>query len=303
MLRVENLTKRFDTKTAVDHLNFQIKPGIITGLLGPNGAGKTTTMRLITGFLEPTDGNITYKNESIFQNISEFQSKLGYLPESAPLYSDMLVSEYLNYMADIRGVDNHSKNQGISRVVDLCELQTHLHFPISLLSKGFRQRVALAGTLIHDPEVIILDEPTSGLDPNQISHIRTLIRNLGKDKTIILSTHILKEVEDICDHAVIINNGSIVADSKVSELYSGNRVLVTAKTDLAAMKSTFKDFEEPILSETEKEIDGFLPYLINPGEKSPEIVFQKLKSVKFEVREIKIYRQSLENVFEKLTRS
>ncbi|HMV44756.1 MAG TPA: ABC transporter ATP-binding protein, partial [Leptospiraceae bacterium] len=164
MLRVENLTRKFQDKVAVNDISFSVKPGVITGLLGPNGAGKTTTMRLLTGYLEPSAGSILYNGKSFLEDTISVQKKLGYLPESAPLYQDMLISEYLNYMADIRGVKEEDKEARIQKMIEVCELSSHLHTPISFLSKGFKQRVALAGTLIHDPEIIILDEPTSGLD-------------------------------------------------------------------------------------------------------------------------------------------
>jgi ABC-2 type transport system ATP-binding protein len=302
MLRVENLTKKFENKIAVNQITFQVQKGVITGLLGPNGAGKTTTMRLITGFLEPTEGSIFYENESVQENRSNFQSKLGYLPESAPLYPEMLVIEYLRYMADIRGILREDRDRRIQTVLDLCELASNLHSPISILSKGFKQRVAIAGTLIHDPEIIILDEPTSGLDPNQISHIRNLIKNLGKSKTIILSTHILQEVEDICEHAIIINNGSIVANSKVKDLNRGNQILITAKSELPPIQKLFGEN----LVERAKDMENdseFLAYLITPEDKPVEWIFNTLKKSDIVVQEIKIHQKSLESIFETLTRS
>jgi ABC-2 type transport system ATP-binding protein len=304
MLEAKNLTKSFDSKVAVNHISFTVKPGVITGLLGPNGAGKTTTMRLLTGFLEPSSGSVTYKGASISEDTIKIKSKLGYLPESAPLYPDMLVSEYLNYMADIRGISIENKENQISKMVDICDLSTHYNVTISYLSKGFKQRLALAGTLIHDPEIIILDEPTSGLDPNQITHIRGVIKNLGKEKIIILSTHILQEVEDICDEVIIINNGNIVANSSVKSLNAGNEVYISVNAQVDQVSKLFSS--EQFIGVTKVPDENgktFLPYIVSLKEDKPEIVFQILSKSGLQVREIKIYQKSLESVFEELTRN
>ncbi|MCB1194287.1 MAG: ATP-binding cassette domain-containing protein [Leptospiraceae bacterium] len=305
MLSVENLTRKFSSNIAVDNISFKISPGKITGLLGPNGAGKTTTMRLITGFLEPTSGSIYYDQKSIADDSVSIKTKLGYLPESAPLYPEMLVMEYLNYMADIRGVPAESKTQNIQQMIEVCELQTHIKMLIGNLSKGFKQRVALAGTLIHNPEIIILDEPTSGLDPNQISHIRNLIKNLGKQKTLILSTHILQEVEEICDDVIIINRGKIVANSEVSKLHVGNQVLLTLNTNLENLKKALADktFESITPFQNEEVPKGFFSYLITLKEDKPELIFQKLSQSSYQVREMKLYKRSLESIFEELTKN
>lgn len=303
MLRVENLTRKFQDKVAVNNISFSVKPGVITGLLGPNGAGKTTTMRLLTGFLEPSSGSILYDEKSFTEDPIEVQKKLGYLPESAPLYQDMLISEYLDYMADIRGVATENKPTRIQKMIDICELSSHLHTPISFLSKGFKQRVALAGTLVHDPEIIILDEPTSGLDPNQISQIRTLIRGLGKEKTLILSTHILQEVEDICDEVIIINQGKIVANSSVKNLHSDHAVSILVNGDLQQVKSLFTS--SPFLSVeelSEMKEENFKGYLVHMEELKPELVFSTLAKSNLQVRELKVFKRSLESIFEELTR-
>jgi ABC-2 type transport system ATP-binding protein len=304
MLQVEDLTKQFHSKTAVNHISFTVKPGVITGLLGPNGAGKTTTMRLITGFLKPTSGKIYYKGEIVPENSNFLKSKLGYLPESAALYPDMFVSEYLDYMADIHSLTGEEKEMRISKMKEICDLNSHLHVPIGNLSKGFKQRVALAGTLIHDPEIIILDEPTSGLDPNQISHIRSVIKNLGKEKTLILSTHILQEVEDICDDVIIISKGSIVANSSVKNLHSKYQVWISIKANLDEVKKIFTSSEFlGVESTNEKPINDYNSFLVTMKDDRPELVFQKLAQSSKEVREIKVYRKSLESIFEELTRN
>ncbi len=303
MLTVEKLTKKFDEKLAVNQISFTVKPGVITGLLGPNGAGKTTTMRLLTGFLSPTSGTVTYGNFSIGSDLKEIQSRLGYLPESAALYPDMLVLEFLEYIARVRGVEDSEISKKVNRMIDLCELSTHLKVPISFLSKGFKQRVALAGTLVHDPELIILDEPTSGLDPNQISHIRTLIQSLSQNRTLILSTHILQEVEDICDEVIIMSGGSLVANSSVKGLDRGNSVSVSIRGAEKAISSFFtSQFIGAEKQETIEETDGFMNYLVPLGDQKTEKVFSVLKGTDFEVREIKIVKKSLESIFEELTR-
>lgn len=303
MLRVENLTRKFQDKVAVNNISFSVKPGVITGLLGPNGAGKTTTMRLLTGYLEPSSGSIYYDNHAFLEDPLTVQKKLGYLPESAPLYPEMLISEYLNYMADIRGIDASDKPGRVEKMIDVCELSSHINTPISFLSKGFKQRVALAGTLIHDPQIIILDEPTSGLDPNQISHIRTLIRSLGKEKTLILSTHILQEVEDVCDEVIIINQGNIVANSSVKNLHTGHSVFIQVNAELNQVKPLFgtKDFIS-VEEFTDGNDGSYKGYLVHTTESKPETVFATLAKSNLQVRELKIFKRSLESIFEELTR-
>ena len=302
MLRVENLTKKFAEKIALKNISFEVKPGVITGLLGPNGAGKTTTMRLLSGFLSPSSGSIQYKNYQVPRDIEFIQARLGYLPESAPLYPDMLVGEYLEYIANIRGMNSQSIPSSIEKMVELCELKDHFTTPISYLSKGFKQRVALAGTLIHDPELIILDEPTSGLDPNQISHIRNLIKSLAKDRTLILSTHILQEVEDICDDVIIINSSRIVANSRVRDLHRGNQIFVSIKGEKNVIQKFLSEYEISDLIENSQVDNGFMDYIINRDGLLPEMVYQNLKKTSLEVREIRNQKKSLESIFEELTR-
>ena len=202
----------------MDQINIDIHQGEILGLLGPNGAGKTTTLRMLTGFLQPTSGSIHVKDYSIDKDALQIKKLLGYLPESAPLYHDMLAYDYLNYVADIREISNDRKLTRIRQLADLCGINEVMHQPISELSKGYKQRVGLAHAMMNDPEILVLDEPTSGLDPNQIVEIREIIKRIGKEKTIILSTHILSEAEATCDRVVIINQGKIVADDSTESL-------------------------------------------------------------------------------------
>lgn len=218
MIHVENLTKNYGDIAAVDQINFEIQKGEILGLLGPNGAGKTTTLRMLTGFLRPSTGTIRVKEIDIDRHPIEIKKIMGYLPESAPLYHDMLVFDYLNYVADIREIPPDRKLARIRELGDLCGLNPVMHMPIAELSKGFKQRVGLAHAMMSDPEILILDEPTSGLDPNQIVEIRDIIRRIGKQKTVVLSTHILSEAEATCDRVVIISRGKIVADGDIDKL-------------------------------------------------------------------------------------
>jgi len=214
MIEVEKVTKFYGSFRAVDDLNFSIKKGEIVGLLGPNGAGKSTTMRMVTGFLNPSSGNIRIDGTEIREDPKSVKRKIGYLPESAPLYGDMIVEDYLRYVADVQDVDPGK----VAGTATVCGLSEVMHKNISELSRGYRQRVGLAHALLHDPEILILDEPTSGLDPNQISEVRALIKEIGRTKTVVISTHILSEVEMICDRVIIVSRGQVVADSPTAEL-------------------------------------------------------------------------------------
>jgi ABC-2 type transport system ATP-binding protein len=226
MIEVEHLSRFFGSFRAVDDISFSIKTGEIVGLLGPNGAGKTTTMRMITGFLTQTAGKITIDGKDISENPVESKRKIGYMPESAPLYSDMIVADYLKYVAEMQQVDPEEK---VPHLCEVCGLKEVMHKNIGELSRGYRQRVGLAHALMNDPEILILDEPTSGLDPNQIGDVRRLIKEIGKTRTVIISTHILGEVEMLCDRIIIISKGKLVADSPTAELRTryGNNAVVS----------------------------------------------------------------------------
>ncbi len=215
---VDNYTKVYGTQRAVDNISFRVKTGEILGFLGPNGAGKTTTMKAITTFLAPTTGDIKVGDYSVIEQPEEVKKHIGYLPESNPLYTEMAVLDYLKFVAELQGVTKNKLESRIREMVLVCGLEAEKHKKISELSKGYKQRVGLAQALIHDPDVLILDEPTTGLDPNQIVEIRELIRKIGKEKTVILSSHILAEVEATCDRILIINKGRIVADGTAEEL-------------------------------------------------------------------------------------
>ncbi|HEX8039616.1 MAG TPA: ATP-binding cassette domain-containing protein, partial [Chryseosolibacter sp.] len=211
-IQINNLSKKYGAQIAVDNISFEVKTGEIVGFLGPNGAGKSTSMKMITGYLGIGEGDILIGGRSVREHGDELKKHIGYLPENNPLYLDMPVIDYLRFCADLQDVAAGEVEKRIRSMVHLCGLNAEKHKKIGELSKGYRQRVGLAQAMIHDPEVLVLDEPTTGLDPNQIVEIRRLIRELGKEKTVILSTHILPEVEATCDRILIINKGKIVAD-------------------------------------------------------------------------------------------
>ena len=218
MIKVENLKKAFGAKFAVNGLSFSVERGEVLGFLGPNGAGKSTTMRMITGFIPPTDGTISVGGFDMVENPIPGKRLIGYLPENAPAYSDMTVQGFLGFAAELRGLSGDAKKKAVGRAVDMCFLESVLHQSVDTLSKGYRHRTSLAQSLLHDPDILILDEPTDGLDPNQKHEIRTLIRRMGETKVIIFSTHILEEVEAVCSRAIIIDRGQIVANGTPLEL-------------------------------------------------------------------------------------
>jgi ABC-2 type transport system ATP-binding protein len=223
MIKIQHLSKSFKGKLAVDDLSLEVGQGEVLGFLGPNGAGKSTTMRMITGFIPPTSGSISVCGFDVLKDPISAKRKIGYLPESAPSYQDMTVLSFLRFAADIRGLTGVARQHAVDRVIELCQLQNVLRQTIDTLSKGFRQRTCLAQSLIHDPEVLILDEPTDGLDPNQKHDMRQLIREMGRTKSIIISTHVLEEVEAVCSRAVIIAHGRIVAQGTPDEFKSRSK--------------------------------------------------------------------------------
>lgn len=308
MIQVENLTKYFGDLCAVDGISLDIQKGEILGLLGPNGAGKTTTLRMLTGFLRPTSGTIRVKDLSIAQNPLQIRKLLGYLPESAPLYHDMLVYDYLDYVADIRELEKDKKSSRIRFMADLCGLNGVMHQPIGELSKGYKQRVGLAHAMMSDPEILIFDEPTSGLDPNQIVEIRQIIKQIGKEKTIVLSTHILSEAEATCDRVVIINQGKIVADGTMENLKQ------TASGE-SLIHLTLQNAEMEAVQRELGPLDGIVGIASGGGDEeilhlklscrsSPDLrprIYEKIKETDWVLLEFYQETQSLEKVFQKLT--
>ena len=306
MIEVKNVTKAFADFPAIKNLSFRIeKKTGVTALLGPNGAGKTTTMRLLTGFLRPTAGDIYMNGLSVRddRDLVEIKKNVGYLPENSPLYPEMLVSEYLEFMGQVRGVKGDILEKRAREMIDGLELDSHFYSPIGILSKGFRQRVALAGTLIHDPEIIILDEPTSGLDPNQILHIRSLIKELSKEKTLILSTHIMQEVEDICERVIIISRGQVVADENTDVLRSAHSCAIVARGEgIKESLLSFDNVRGVWSEENSSDIpEGFIRFICQLEKDEPEKLFSQLAAKNWEVREFAPLSKSLEDVFRELT--
>ncbi len=308
MIHVENLTKYFGNLCAVDQINLDIHQGEILGLLGPNGAGKTTTLRMLTGFIRPTSGTIHVKEYNIEDHSLEIRKLLGYLPESAPLYHDMLVYDYLNYVADIREVEKKNKLARIREMADLCGLNEVMHKPVAELSKGYKQRVGLAHAMMKDPEILVFDEPTSGLDPNQIIEIREIIRKIGKEKTVVLSTHILSEAEATCDRVVIINQGKIAADGTMESLRqsaSGDYSIYLAFKN-ADMEAVQKELGAlgGITAISPVEGDGGILKVKLSCRSSDDLraqVYERIKQTNWILLEFHQETQSLENIFQKLT--
>src|SRR5207247_2491725 len=218
MIRVQNLSKSFGPKVAVNGVSFTVERGEVLGFLGPNGAGKSTTMRMITGFIPPSAGTVRIGEFDMIDQPIQAKRLLGYLPENAPAYTDMTVHSFLNFAAELRGLRGEEKNKAIHRVVEMCFLESVLYQSVETLSKGYRHRTCFAQSIIHDPDVLVLDEPTDGLDPNQKHEVRSLIRRMGEKKAIIFSTHILEEVDAVCSRAIIIDRGKIVANGTPADL-------------------------------------------------------------------------------------
>ncbi len=256
MIKVQDLTKYYGEKLAIDHVSFEVQKGEIVGLLGPNGAGKTTTMRIITGYMPPSSGDARIANFSIWENEAEIKKRIGYLPENPPLYQDMTVESYLDFVADLKGLPKEKKPVMIEDVIQKVSIGDVRKRIIGVLSKGYRQRVGLAQALLGNPDVLILDEPTVGLDPKQIIEIRSLIKDLAGNHTVVLSTHILPEVEMTCDRVVIINEGQVVAQDTVENLtlrMQGNiKINLEIAGDDTLVDSVFSKFDDIVNVEKEK---------------------------------------------------
>lgn len=309
MIHAKRLTKYYQDFCAVDQISFDIRRGEILGLLGPNGAGKTTTLRMLTGYLEPTDGSIKIKDLDIDQQPLEIKQLMGYLPESAPLYHEMIVYDYLNFVADIREINSNKKQTRIRELADLCGLNEVMHRSIGVLSKGYRQRVGLAHAMMGDPEILILDEPTSGLDPNQIAEIRDIIRQIGQEKTVVLSTHILSEAEATCDRIMIIHQGRIVADGAAADLRHAaggkRRIRIGLQgTHFSAIKKALDpvDGVQTIeqISETPQGVTIDLVYGEGPDIRSR--LYQCIKATDWDLFEFSQQTESLETIFRELTK-
>ncbi len=310
-IKVENLTKFYGTQAAVNNISFEIKTGEVVGFLGPNGAGKSTTMKMITTYLTPNDGSITVNDLDTSESPLEVRKKIGYLPEQNPLYNDMNVIDYLEYAARLQSVPKEKIPDSIKKMIRVCGLESVKHKDIGELSKGYKQRVGLAQAMIHEPDVLLLDEPTSGLDPNQILEIRKLIKDLGREKTLMLSTHILQEVQATCDRVIIINNGEIVADGTTDSLqkrFQGQvSINIVVKRDPKYNKEkilneyqSVKNIEKvSLVSETSEAWS--LDFTALKGTDIREDLFKKSVSLDLILLEMHREETSLEDIFRKLT--
>ena len=310
MIRVHELSKAFGNVRAVDGISFEIARGEVVGLLGPNGAGKTTTMRLITGYLMADGGNVTVDGIPVSESSVDARRRIGYLPENAPLYTDADVVEYLDYIGGLRGIPSRERAGKVRAMVEACALNEVVGRRIGQLSKGFRQRVGLAAAMIHEPPILILDEPTSGLDPNQIAEIRGLIRAIGRERTVVLSTHILQEVEATCSRALIMNAGQLVGAGTIAELKHHcafrSQYTVTARAPrerIERQATKLSGFAiQRWLSEPDEERQRFVLTSESAGDRSEEI-FQWAVSEGFVLSEIGREAASLEQVFQRLTQT
>jgi len=303
---VENLTKTYGPQKAVNNISFEVKTGEVVGFLGPNGAGKSTTMKMITCYMAPTSGDVRLDQDSIHSNPESIKKRIGYLPENNPLYTDMSIIDYLRFCAEIQGVEKSRIPERIGSMIELCGLEVERHKRIEELSKGYRQRVGLAQAMIHDPEILILDEPTTGLDPNQIIEIRKLIKTLGKEKTVVLSSHILSEVEATCDRILIINRGRIVADGTSATLRhqaQGQELLtvqIEAKEGTDVEKELLQLSSVASVSKVESK-EGFFQVQSKPEISSRKPVFDLCVKKKWYLMEMSGIETQLEDVFRELT--
>lgn len=299
-IKVKNITKIYGTQKALDDVSFEVRSGEIVGFLGPNGAGKSTLMKIITGFIPPTAGDVYVNEMNVLENHIDIRRTIGYLPEQNPLYTDMYIIEFLNFVAGIYKIKN--RIQRIEEVVEITGLEPEINKKIGALSKGYRQRVGLAQAIIHNPEVLILDEPTSGLDPNQIIEIRNLIQSLGKEKTVLLSTHIMQEVDAICDRIVIINNGVLIADDNTEDIH------VKGKSETGTL---LVELMKPIDEKVFKTIEGVKKVMsleknkfiieFNVANDIRQDVFKLAVKLDNVVLSLQIKEKSLEQVFNELT--
>ncbi|OZG72528.1 multidrug ABC transporter ATP-binding protein [Hahella sp. CCB-MM4] len=302
MIKLQDLEKSYGNLHAVKGISFEVKPGEVLGFLGPNGAGKSTTMRMITGYIQPTRGNISVMGTDVLSNPQKAQEIMGYLPEGAPLYGEMTVAAFLRFVGQVRGMTAQRLNERFDEVVRQVSLQKVLSQPIDTLSKGYKRRVGLAQALIHDPQVLILDEPTDGLDPNQKHEVRKLIQNLSKDKIVIISTHILEEVDALCSRVVIIAKGKIVADKTPMELAQMSRY---HKAVYVRFSEEYEPLEAlralPEITEVETCSDhGYLLYT-EPGTQALHAVNQLIHDRNWDVEELHVEKGRLDDVFRRLT--
>ncbi len=311
MIQVESLRKEFGTKVAVDGVSFNVDKGEVLGFLGPNGAGKSTTMRMVTGYFRPTLGSIKVGGIDMLENPEEAKRSIGYLPENAPLYSDMTVASFLGFCAELRGLRGAKRSQAIDRVLEICFLESVRNQSVDTLSKGYRHRTCFAQSIIHDPDVLILDEPTDGLDPNQKHEVRSLIKRMGQNKAIIFSTHILEEVEAACSRAIIIDRGKVVADGTPDQLKQRGNAAVRVGIRGAAGSAVRAEIEkingihqvEPSVS-SESEFTARV--IVSKGKRTADIareISQLSASRGWLLEELHQDEGKLDEIFRSITRS
>lgn len=303
MIQVKNLLKNYGRVRALDGITFSVPKGQILGLLGPNGAGKTTAMKILTCFLNPTSGTAKVAGFDVLLDSVAVRERVGYLPENAPLYREMLVKEYLNFIAEVRKIPSMKRQARLDEITQECGIGSVLGRPIGELSKGFCQRVGLAQAMLHQPDILILDEPTTGLDPNQIMEIRQLIKNIGKEKTVVLSTHILPEVEATCDRVLIINRGRIVADNTPEDLRRGDMVIASIQGPEGEIPAALERIPGILKVEAGSAKDGFTRLRIKTdGSQEVSVAIFKMAAEKgWILSELKSEDTSLEEVFKQLT--
>ena len=307
MIQVENVTKKYGSFVAVNNINFEIEEGEIVGFLGPNGAGKSTTMNMITGFIEPTSGRIIVDGYDISKKPRKAKRQIGYMPEGVPLYSDLTVKEFVTYMAELKGIPSKEKKEKVKKVLDATGLTEVSNKLTKNLSRGYKQRVSMAGALVGDPKVIILDEPTVGLDPKQVTEIRALIKELGKEHTVILSSHILSEVSQICNRVIIINKGEIVAidtpENLENKVVNENSVYVTVEDPENKMENIKEKLEKvkeiKLVNENEDKTKKYIIKAENEVDIRKEI-FETLAKEGITIFEMKKADATLEDAFMKL---
>jgi len=302
MIQAQNLTKFYGTKAALRDVSFEIERGEIVGFLGPNGAGKTTTMRILTGFIPPTGGSARIAGFDCLTESLEVRKRIGYMPETVPLYPEMAVWDYLEFFAKVRGLAD--RDRAIARVMDTCGIAEVAHRPTGELSKGYRQRVGLAQALLHEPEVLILDEPTIGLDPTQIVEVRHLIRRLAQNSTVLLSTHILSEVEAICDRVIILLNGQIRADSRLADLEASGDVLLVLQEGAPDATADLRALQGVRSVETTPTADG-LTYRVrgSDGADLRPAIYNLARERGWPLKELRRDVRTLETVFNELVTS
>ena len=308
MIKIENLTKHYGDVKAVKSISFDLEDTQIVGFLGANGAGKSTTLKMMTGYLTPTNGNVFVDNKNIIDHSIEIQKMIGYLPELNPLYGEMKVYDYLKFHADVRGITGYDFSKSLEKVVSECGLQGVVHKTVSNCSKGYKQRIGLAAAMIHDPKVLILDEPVTGLDPNQIVEIRELIKRLGKQKLVLMSSHILQEIQATVDRIIIINEGSIVADGSSEELLDDSakgkaqlkmEVSNADENDIRDMKATIPSIDIANIAKNESSTEINLEFLSSSDPRAD--IFNYAVSKKWVILEMVASKQNLEDIFRKLT--